>query len=132
MKVAILSVGVVLQCIALYIAFYSSISGNIYLATLISVAAICCLITIRSIFAPVCLLAGILVGLSLSHNEADLQLLTQLEKNIQAAVRADFIKAPEGDWGSSGELKYSVVVDDALAAESQISAPESVIVVQQK
>ncbi|WP_299018602.1 hypothetical protein [uncultured Photobacterium sp.] len=84
MKLAALSIGVLLQFISLYIAFYSDVPGNIYLATLISVMSVCTLIIIRSLIAPACLLAGVIVGLSLSHNEADLQLLTKIEDTIQS------------------------------------------------
>lgn len=84
MKLTVLAIGVLLQFIALYIAFYLDMPGNIYLATLISVLSICSLITIRGLMAPVCLLAGILIGLSLSHNESDLEFLAKLEDSVQS------------------------------------------------
>ncbi|MGF1724953.1 hypothetical protein [Photobacterium nomapromontoriensis] len=80
MTIKVLSIGVCLQLVAFYVAFFSDVQGNIYFATLISVAAIGCITVIRSFTAPVCLLAGILVGLSLSHNDSDLQLLSDLEQ----------------------------------------------------
>ena len=122
MKIAILSVGALLQVVALYIAFYSDIDGNIYLATLVSVLSICCLVAIRSLIAPACLLAGILVGLSLSHNKVDLQLITHWEKSIQNLVRAklvpelvpDLVESPQQAWSPSAELKYSAAVGKEL------------------
>ena len=86
MKLVLLMFGVALQCLALYVAFYSDMDGNIYMATLISVAAMSCIMVIRSLIAPVCLLSGILLGLSLSHNDADLEVLTSLEKQAMNAL----------------------------------------------
>lgn len=80
MKIKVLLVGVLLQLVALYVAFFSGLQGNIYLATLISVAAMGCIAVIRGFTAPVCLLAGVLVGLSLSHNDSDLLMLSVLEQ----------------------------------------------------
>ncbi|WP_051901836.1 hypothetical protein [Photobacterium sanctipauli] len=82
----VLAFGVLLQFVALYVAFYSGVEGNLYLATLISVAAMGCLVVIRSLIAPVCLAAGILIGLSLSHNDADLEMLGVLEDQAIAAL----------------------------------------------
>ena len=84
MKIAVLSLGALLQFFALYIAFYSDLPGNIYFATLISVAAMACVLVIRHLVAPVCLMAGILIGLSLSHNESDLKTLNVLEGQMLA------------------------------------------------
>lgn len=128
MKIAFLSVGVLLQGIALYIAFYSELSGSIYLATLVSVLSICCLMAIRSLIAPVCLFAGVLVGLSLSHNELDLQVLTQIEQRLQAMVQAEF-KPTQQEWNSGKPLEYSIAAEDEaaideLAANEPISAVE--------
>ncbi|MGF1702475.1 hypothetical protein L4D09_19455 [Photobacterium makurazakiensis] len=86
MKLALLTTGVLLQFIALFVAFYSDVEGNIYIATLISVAAMGCIVTIRSLAAPVCLIAGILIGLSLSHNQSDLKTLNLLEQQAIAAL----------------------------------------------
>ena len=86
MKLLLLMFGVALQMVALYVAFYSDMDGNIYLATLISVAAMSCIMVIRSLIAPVCLLSGILVGLSLSHNDSDLVVLSSLEKQAMNAL----------------------------------------------
>lgn len=124
MKIAILSVGALLQVVALYIAFYSDIDGNIYLATLVSVLSICCLVAIRSLIAPACLLAGILVGLSLSHNKVDLQLITHWEKSIQNLVQARLVESPQQAWSPSAELKYSAAVGKELVIERSVHVPE--------
>ena len=47
MKIAVLSLGALLQFFALYIAFYSGLAGGIYLATLVSVAAMACMLAVR-------------------------------------------------------------------------------------
>lgn len=80
--------GVILQGLALYVAFYTDIRGNIYLATIISVLSICCLIAVRSLIAPASMLAGILIGLSLSHNESDLKFLNHLENTVYAVFNS--------------------------------------------
>ena len=84
MKIAVISLGALLQFLSLYVAFYSDIPGKIYFATLISVVAMGCILVLRHWVAPVCLLAGILIGLSLSHNSSDLQLLSALEDQVVA------------------------------------------------
>lgn len=84
MKIAVLLLGALLQFFALYIAFYSDLPGSIYFATLISVVAMACVLVIRHLVAPVCLMAGILIGLSLSHNESDLKTLNVLEGQMLA------------------------------------------------
>lgn len=124
MRLVILCFGAVLQFVALYIAFYSEMHGNIYLATLVSVVSICCLITIRSLLAPACLLAGIVVGLSLSHNKADLMLLTQWEQTIQNVMRAEFIKSPSQDLNLPGKSKYSTNMDNELVVNPAINLQE--------
>jgi len=117
MKIAFLLFGVFLQGVAIYIAFFSELVGDIYLATLVSVLSICCLITIRSLIAPVCLFAGILVGLSLSHNELDLQVLTDLEQQLQPIVQAEF-EAIQDVWNSSVRLEYLTVDEGTHIAET--------------
>lgn len=97
MKIAVLSLGALLQFLALYIAFYSSLSGGIYLATLISVTAMACIFVVRHLVAPVCLMAGVLIGLSLSHNEADLKTLSLFESQALALLQPD----------SRGALQYN-------------------------
>ncbi|MGF1759839.1 hypothetical protein L4D76_18245 [Photobacterium sagamiensis] len=84
MKLVFLIAGVLLQGLALYVAFYTEVRGNIYLATIVSVLSICCLISVRSLIAPASMMAGILIGLSLSHNESDLKLLNHLESFVYA------------------------------------------------
>lgn len=116
MKLTFLLFGVFLQGVAIYIAFYSEFTGNIYLATIISVFSICCLTAIRSLIAPVCLLAGILVGLSLSHNELDLQTLTVLEQQVQPMVQAKY-EAIQEVWNASVRLEYTPAEDSAHLAD---------------
>ncbi|MCQ1059490.1 hypothetical protein ACQKPX_21310 [Photobacterium sp. DNB23_23_1] len=89
MKIAVLSLGALLQFFALYIAFYSGFAGGIYLATLISVAAMASMLVVRHLVAPVCLMAGVLIGLSLSHNEADLKMLSLFESQALALLQLD-------------------------------------------
>lgn len=128
MKIAFLSVGVLLQGVALYIAFYSEILGSIYLATLVSVLSICCLMAIRSLIAPVCLFAGVLVGLSISHNELDLQVLTQIEQRLQAMVQAKY-KPTQQEWNSGKPLEYLTAAEDE-AAEDELAINESISAVE--
>ncbi|MGR5064964.1 hypothetical protein [Photobacterium sp. DNB22_13_2] len=97
MKIAVLLLGALLQFFALYIAFYSGLPGGIYLATLISVAAMASMLVVRHLVAPVCLVAGVLIGLSLSHNEADLKTLSLFESHALALLQAD----------SRGSLQYN-------------------------
>ncbi|PSW06211.1 hypothetical protein [Photobacterium lipolyticum] len=85
MKLIFLITGILLQGVALYVAFYTELRGNIYLATIVSVLSICCLISVRSLIAPASMMAGILIGLSLSHNESDLKFLNHLESSVYAA-----------------------------------------------
>ncbi|MFC1503130.1 hypothetical protein ACFL53_02100 [Pseudomonadota bacterium] len=94
MKLIFLIAGVLLQGLALYVAFYTEIRGNIYLATIVSVLSICCLISIRSLIAPASMMAGILIGLSLSHNGSDLKFLKYLESSVYA-VFVQALPAPQ-------------------------------------
>ncbi|OAN17778.1 hypothetical protein A3K86_02340 [Photobacterium jeanii] len=84
MKLLFLILGTLLQGLALYVAFYLEADWNIYLATMISAFGLCTLVGVRSLIAPACLMAGIMIGLSLSHNEVDVQLLHQMEQTAQA------------------------------------------------
>ena len=95
MKIAVLSLGALLQFFALYIAFYSDLNGSIYLATLISVVAMACVLVVRHLVAPVCLMAGILIGLSLSHNEVDLKTLNVLEGQMLTWLDPEFHGNPQ-------------------------------------
>lgn len=88
MKIAVLSLGALLQLASLYIAFYSGLPGSIYLATLISIAGMFCILVVRYLAAPVILMAGVLIGLSLSHNESDLKTLSLLETQALALLQS--------------------------------------------
>lgn len=86
MKFFVLFIGMLLQGLAAYIAFLSGVGGsNVYIATIISIISLCTLMTIRSLIAPVCTFMGILIGLSLSHNQADLSVLAKLEQAVNVA-----------------------------------------------
>ncbi|MGF1877733.1 hypothetical protein L4D77_20755 [Photobacterium frigidiphilum] len=86
MKFFVLFIGMLLQGLAVYIAFLSGVGGsNVYIATIISIISLCTLMTIRSLIAPVCTFMGILIGLSLSHNQADLSVLAKLEQAVNVA-----------------------------------------------
>ncbi|PSW25807.1 hypothetical protein C9I94_04335 [Photobacterium swingsii] len=84
MKLLFLIFGALLQCLALYVAFFIESSWSVYLATMFSAFGLCTLVGVRSLMAPACLMAGIMIGLSLSHNEVDVQLLHQIEETAQA------------------------------------------------
>jgi hypothetical protein len=86
MQLFVLFIGMLLQGLAVYIAFFSGVGGsNIYIATIISIISLCTLMAIRSLIAPVCTFMGILIGLSLSHNQADLSVLAKLEQTVNVA-----------------------------------------------
>lgn len=86
MKLFVLFIGMLLQGLAVYIAFFSGVGGsNVYIATIISIISLCTLMAIRSLIAPVCTFMGILIGLSLSHNQADLSVLAKLEQAVNVA-----------------------------------------------
>lgn len=86
MKLFVLFIGMLLQGLAVYIAFFSGVDGsNVYIATIISIISLCTLMAIRSLIAPVCTFMGILIGLSLSHNQADLSVLAKLEQTVNVA-----------------------------------------------
>jgi hypothetical protein len=86
MKLFVLFIGMLLQGLAVYIAFFSGVGGsNIYIATIISIISLCTLMAIRSLIAPVCTFMGVLIGLSLSHNQADLSAMAKLEQTVNVA-----------------------------------------------
>ncbi|KXI22576.1 hypothetical protein [Photobacterium sanguinicancri] len=84
MKLLFLILGALLQGLAIYMAFFVESSWSVYVATIMSAFGLCTLVGVRSLIAPACLMAGILIGLSLSHNEVDVQLLHQMEATAQA------------------------------------------------
>lgn len=86
LKLTMLLFGLMLQLIALYIAFFEEFYGNIYLATLLVVLSLVGLLLFKGLVAPVCLLAGVVIGLSLSHNQADRQILTHLQGDFFLTV----------------------------------------------
>ncbi|MDO6705368.1 hypothetical protein [Photobacterium sp. 1_MG-2023] len=78
MTIFLLVLGGLVQVAATYVAFFTQFSGHLYLATILMVIALASLMAIRSLIAPVCLLAGIIIGLAISHNQADLKFLNQV------------------------------------------------------
>ncbi|PSW13270.1 hypothetical protein C9J01_10475 [Photobacterium rosenbergii] len=127
MKIAVLSLGALLQFFALYIAFYSDLYGSIYLATLISVVAMACVLVVRHLVAPVCLMAGILIGLSLSHNESDLKTLNVLEGQVLAWLEPEGQIPPQYNETETEitHLNISPIEATTLAKEETLAAVNS-------
>lgn len=85
-----LAVGAIIQVVAIYVAFFTQWPGHLYLATILMVLALASLMAIRSLIAPVCLLAGVIVGLALSHNQTDAKLLINMGEVIKLAAQPDW------------------------------------------
>ncbi|MGF1863363.1 hypothetical protein [Photobacterium profundum] len=116
MKLFVLFIGMLLQGLAVYIAFFSGVGGsNVYIATIISIISLSTLMAIRSLIAPACTFMGIIIGLSLSHNQADLSVLAKLEQAVNVAF--------EGVDLSVKGLNYSDVNGQKLVNVLEIVEP---------
>ncbi|GAB6261979.1 hypothetical protein PSSHI_22220 [Photobacterium sp. R1] len=102
-----LILGGLIQAVAVYIAFFSQFSGHLYIATILMVVALSSLMAIRSLIAPVCLLAGVIVGLALSHNQTDIKLLNQVGSVLKSAA--------EPDWNV---IQNGTVTSEAMTSET--------------
>ena len=65
----------------------------------------------------VCLLAGVLIGLSLSHNEADLQILTKLEDSVQSLFVNNTFHQPKVEITPITELPPNELESTILAQQ---------------
>lgn len=100
MAIIFLISGSLIQAVAIYVAFFAQFSGHLYLATLLMVIALGSLMAIRSLIAPACLLAGVIVGLSLSQNQTDIQFLNQMGSVMKSSVQ------PGWNVGQAGEITH--------------------------
>ncbi|NAX49129.1 hypothetical protein CAG70_19250 [Photobacterium halotolerans] len=90
MTIVFLGVGVTIQAVAIYVAFFTQFPGHLYIATILMVLALTSLMAIRSLIAPACLLAGVIVGLALSHNQSDVKLLINMGEVMKLAIQPDW------------------------------------------
>ncbi|QUJ68788.1 hypothetical protein KDD30_06785 [Photobacterium sp. GJ3] len=94
MTIFLLALGGVIQVAATYVAFFTQFSGHLYLATILMVIALASLMAIRSLIAPVCLLAGIIIGLAISQNQADLKFLNQMNQMMNLTHQPELHFSP--------------------------------------
>lgn len=122
MKFFVLFIGMLLQGVAVYIACFSGVGGsNVYLATIVSIISLCTLMAIRSLIAPVCTFMGIIIGLSLSHNQADLSVLNSLEQTVNIAIEEVALSVNELNYSDSNDRK-GMALQEPLVEQTSLVA----------
>lgn len=126
MKFFVLFIGMLLQGVAVYIACFSGVGGsNVYLATIVSIISLCTLMAIRSLIAPVCTFMGIIIGLSLSHNQADLSVLNSLEQTVNIAIEEVALSVNELNYSDSNDRKGMALQEQLVEQTSLVAVVDA-------
>ncbi|KDM91466.1 hypothetical protein [Photobacterium galatheae] len=105
MTISFLVLGGLIQATAVYVAFFTQFSGHLYVATILMVIALSSLMAIRSLIAPACLLAGVIVGLALSHHQTNINLLNAVGSVLNSVTQPDWNASQGGPLVSEEPLK---------------------------